>query len=234
MSRDKKQLTKLLSFMATFDGGLYRRTNRHGNLGNATFIMNMKKTNLDYVEWVADTLNELVGTRITPRPDYNTDGCMRQPQVRLESKSHPVLSTLHERIYIDGKKVIDPHMLKLLDGEALAIIFMADGSVSAAGDVNLNTKGFSYGDNMILSKAIYGRLGIQTNINRNGQYFYLRVPKKNNAQFYAAVAAYVKPSFSYKLERLAPWFKGDEIVWPSQECGEDSRKDCPHEEISHA
>lgn len=233
MSMDKKQLTKLLSYMATFDGGLYRKINRHGNRGNATFIMNMKKANLDYVQWVAETLNELVSTSIKDRPDYNSDGCSRAPQVRLESQSHPALTVLHERIYIDGKKVIDPHMLKLLDAEALAIIFMADGSVSAQGYVNLNTKGFSYGDNLILSKAIHERLGIRTNINRNGQYFYLRVPAKDSARFHATVVPHVKPSFSYKLERLTPHIEGDEIVWPPQECGEGSRKDCPHAENSH-
>lgn len=230
MSIDKKQLVKLLSYMATFDGGIYRAKARSGNLKNATFIMNMRKANLDYVEWVAETLNEIVGTIIQDRPDYNTDGCARQPQVRLYSRSHPMLTTLHSRLYIDGKKVIDPHMLTLMDGEALAIIFMADGSVAKDGSVNLNTKGFSYGDNLILGRAIYEQLGIRTNINRNGQYFYLRVPKKDNQRFVEAVTPYVKESFFYKLERLAPLKKGDEIVWPSQECEESDLTDHFHDE----
>lgn len=228
MRMDKKQFVKLVSFMATFDGCLHKRTNRHGNLNNATFIINMKKDNLDYVKWVETTLNELVNTRLVDRPDYNTDGCSRKDQVRLDSHSHPLLTKLHERIYIGGRKVIDPHMLKLLDGEALSIIFMADGSVSPEGYVSLNTKGFSYGDNLILSKAIYNRLGIRTNVNRNGPYYYLRVPVKDSGKFYEAVAAYVKPSFYYKLERLAPHYEGDEIVWPPQECGETDRKDQSH------
>ena len=117
-----KELTKLLSFMSTFDGGLYRQRNGKGYLLNAKFIMNMSKDNLDYIEWVKGTLEEVTGTRLRDRPDYNTDGCNRKPQVRLESRCHPFLTTLQERIYINNHKVLDLHMLKLLDAEALAII----------------------------------------------------------------------------------------------------------------
>lgn len=229
MSMDKKHLTKLISFMTTFDGGLYRRKNRHGNLNNAQFIMNMKKENLDYVEWVGEVLSEVTGVSICDRKDYNTDGYNRKEQVRLESRCHPALTKIHSRIYIDGKKVIDPHMLNLLDAEALAIIFMADGSVSKQGYINLNTKGFSFGDNTLLSKQIYEKLGIRTNINRHYNYYYLRVPVKDCAIFYKTVQSYVKPSFFYKLERIAPRLEGDEIVCSVQECTEVGREDLPRQ-----
>lgn len=216
MSIDKKEWVKLISFMATFDGGIYRRKLRTGNLGNAQFIMNMRKANLDYIQWVSDVLSEVTSAIIRDRPNYNTDGCTRQPQVRLESRCHPKLTTLHQRLYINNHKVIDPHMLKLLDAEALAIIFMADGSVTPEGYVSLNTKGFSYADNMSLSKTIYEKLGIRSNVNKHYQYFYLRVPVKDSGKFFETVFPYVKPSFYYKLERLAPRYEGDEIVWPIQ------------------
>lgn len=203
---NKKELTKLLSYMVSFDGGLYRRKNRHGNISNAQFIMNMKKDNLDYVQWVGTVLEEYLSApvRITDRPDYNTDGCNRAHQVRLESRQHPALNAIHSRIYMDGRKVIDPHMLKLMDAEALAIIFMADGSVSEQGYVNLNTKGYSYADNVSLSKAIYAATGICSNVNKHYQYFYLRVPVKHSSLFFETVQPYVLPSFFYKLERLTP------------------------------
>lgn len=220
MSEDKKQITKLVSFMATFDGGLYRRKNRHGNLNNAQFIMNMRKKNLDYIKWVEAVLLKVTGVTINDRIDYNTDGYNREQQVRLESKCHPFLTTIHERLYIDGKKVIDPHMLKMMDAECLAIIFMADGSVTERGYVNLNTKGFSYADNLILGKAIFEACGICTNINRNGQYYYLRVPVKDSGKFFETVFPYVTKSFYYKLERLTPRYEGGEIVWPTKKFGE--------------
>jgi hypothetical protein len=213
--------------MSTFDGGLYRN-----GKGNARFILNMREENLDYVEWVRDTIQCVTPAAIKERKDYNTDGYSRKPQVRLESAAHPRLTTLHERIYINGHKVIDPHMIKLMDAEALAIIFMCDGgtnaqmrqgSVTPSPSITLNTKGFSYADNLSLSKAIYESLGIKTNVNRHNQYWYLRVPTNDAGRFVSTIEPHVMPSFRYKLERLAPCINhvrlsamDGEIVQPTQ------------------
>lgn len=232
---DKKQLVKLISYMATFDGGLYVRSpkDRPNNRVNAQFIMNMRKENLDYVEWVADTVRNLTGVIVEDRPDYNTDGYNRSPQVRLYSRRHPELTRIRNRIYTpDNKKVIDPHMLKMMDAEALAIIFMADGGSSLDirwkrpyAEISLNTKGFSYHDNMALSKAIYDKLDIRTSINRHRNYYYLRVKSKDIRKFVDTVEPYVLPSFRYKLERLAPALQGDDIVCTSQKCEESGGND---------
>lgn len=213
---DPKEWTKRISYMSTFDGGLYRR-----GKGNAQFIMNMRAANRDYMEWVKETLECVTPARLTERKDYNTD------QLRLESTCHPKLTAIHDRVYIQKHKVIDPHMLKLMDAEALAIIFMCDGgtqaslrprSVTPSPVITLNTKGFSWADNMALSKAIYQALGIRTNVSKHGKYWYLTVPVKDAGLFVETVEPYVLPSFRYKLERLAPCVnhiklrKGDEIV----------------------
>ena len=220
---DKKNLVKLVSYMSTFDGGLYAQKK------NAKFIMNMRAENRDYMEWVKETLEEIVNVTINERKDYSTDGCNRAPQLRVESSTHPFLTKIMNRIYIDRKKVIDPHMLKLMDAEALAIIFMADGGTyleqrfkNPSANVTLNTKGFSYHDNMALSKTIYDKLGIRTTVNRHNKYFYLRVKVADIVKFVDTVVPYVRNSFLYKLERIAPYieYKGGDIVWSSQKCEE--------------
>src|SRR5690625_3791361 len=104
---DKKDLVKLISFMSTFDGGLYTRHK------NASFIMNMRKENLDYVLWVKHVLEHVTTAIIEDRADYNNDGYERSDQVRLYSRTHPFLTTIKDRIYINNHKVIDPHMLNL-------------------------------------------------------------------------------------------------------------------------
>lgn len=222
INTDKKEIVKLISAYSTFDGGLYKRGD-----GNAMYVMNMRAENADYIELVARTLEVITGVRVYHRNDYSTDGCNRQPQVRLESRCHPFLTKLHNRIYIDKHKVIDPHMLKLMDAEMLAIIFMCDGgskvykskrSVRFSSDISLNTKGFSYGDNLLLSKSIYGATGVRTNINKQNQYRYLRVPVKDHQLFVDTVLPYIAPSFRYKIERLAPaYWWDDDIVWPEWE-----------------
>jgi hypothetical protein len=214
-----KDISKRLYYMTTFDGGVYK----YKRDSNAKFIMNMRKENLDYVLWVKDTLETFVGCTLQDRKDYNTDGCNRSQQVRLYSRQHPKLTKIRDRVYIGNKKVIDPHMLTMMDAEALAIIFMADGGTTLDerfknphGAISLHTKGFSHADNQALSKAIYDKLGIRTTVSRHGKYWYLRVKTADLQLFVDTVRPHVLPSFEYKLERIAPALQhrsaGDDIV----------------------
>lgn len=222
-----KELTKRLYYFSTFDGGLYVT----GKCYNARYIMNMRTDNRDYIEKVKQALEESgIGARLSERKDYNVDGCTRSPQLRLESKVHPKLTTIWERIYIDGHKVIDPHMLTLLDAEALAIIYMADGGVAqdkrcnATPIYSLHTKGFSYGDNLLLKQKIKEVFELEFNVCRHGKYWYLRLRAKDSEQFVKIVEPFVLSSFSYKLGRFAPE-KGGDIVCSTQECVEFGRND---------
>lgn len=205
MSIDKKQLSKLVSYMATFDGGVYPTGK------NCSFIMNMRKENLDYLEWVAEVLSNITSVQMKEQPNYNTDGYNRKPLVRLWTKAHPYFNKIRDRLYIGSHKVLDPHMLKLMDAEALAIIFMADGSTSLDKrwtnphcNFSLNTKGFSYNDNMALSKTIYERCGIRTRVHKHNKYFYLSIKTSDVLKFVDLIFPYLKESFYYKLERVAP------------------------------
>jgi len=199
-----KELSKKLYYFSTFDGGLYLV----GSSTNAKFIMNMKKENSDYVEKVRDTLVEAgIGCSIVNRK-LQEDGFNRQPQITLSSSNHPKLTTIRDRIYIDGKKVIDPHMLTMLDAEALSIIYMADGSrvfdkrsPNAKPNITLNTKGFSYGCNYLLKKTLKEKLDLEFNIQRQNNYWYLRLRSKDIEKFYEIVSPFILKSFSYKIER---------------------------------
>lgn len=203
----KKDLMKRMYYMATFDGGVYRQGN-----SNARFIINMREENKDYLEYVGATIKALgVGWTVKERKDYNSDGYTRKPQLRLESKNHPLMSKIRDRLYPHGRKILDKHVLKMMDAEALAIIFMADGCVKEEkrfktphAYVELSTKGFTQIENEALSKAIYEATGVQSNLRRHGKYWYLGIPKKSHKLFYDVVKPHVTPSFMYKLERLAP------------------------------
>ena len=201
MSKDQ---SKRLYYFSTFDGGLYVT----GKCTNAKFIMNMREENKDYIEKVQQTLEDAgIGTRLYDRKDYNTDGYTRKPQLRLESKTHPKLTTIWERVYIDGHKVIDPHILTMLDEEALSIIFMADGGryvdprCNATPAYSLHTKGFSYGDNFLLKKALKEKLDLEFNVHRHSKYWFLTLRSKDSEKFEQLVGPHVLSSFGYKLGR---------------------------------
>ena len=215
---DKKELTKLVSYFIMGDGGAYV------NKQNAKFIMNMKAENKDYIDWVDKVFNTFVGTKQYERKDYNVDGYVRAPQIRLETNTHPFITTIRDRIYTDGYKGIDPHALKLLDWEAMAILYMCDGCLhedkpngkkglkNSSWNLTLNMKRLSYGDQLLLKQAIRDRLGVEFNINRQGKYYYMRLRSKDVEKFCVGVLPYMKDSFSYKIRMLDPSIEGGEIV----------------------
>lgn len=216
---DKKQLTKLISFFSMGDGGLYITKK------NAKFIMNMKEENKDYILWVKEVIENVTGASLYNRKDYNTDGCVRKPQLRLESRCHPYLTTIRDRIYTaDGHKGVDMHTMKLLDWEAMAILFMCDGNaneylresvgmVNPSVNVTLNMKRLSEAEQIILKKTIRENLGVEFNVNRAGKYFCLRLRTKDVNKFMDGIEPFMCESFKYKLVRMkGPSKEGGEIV----------------------
>lgn len=204
MSKDLKHLIKRLWYFSAFDGGLYRQN----KAGNAYFAMNMVSEHLDYINKVKEVFDDLnIGFTISDRKDYNTDSHIRKPQIRAQSARHPKLQTIWERMYLEGRKVIDPHMLTLLDEEALAIVFMADGSryvdkrCNASAKYTLNIKGYSYGDQWLFKKALKEKLDLEFNINRQNNYYYLVLRAKDVAKFESLIEDHILPSFKYKLGR---------------------------------
>lgn len=226
---DKKQLTKLITYFTLGDGGVYYSGNE------CRFVMNMLEKNRDYVDWVASVLGEITTTTVRGVVD---DRAGRKPTLNITTKTHPFFTILRDRIYIDGYKGIDPHSLKLLDWESLAILYMCDGSlytekpnpkkglVNNSYSVTLNMKRLSYGDQFLLKKALKDQLGLEWNIQRGGQYYFLRLRGKDVPAFMEGVSPYMKESFSYKLIRTdGPWNMGGDIVCSTQECVEASRND---------
>ena len=219
MSINEKQLSKLLYYFSGFDGGVYQ-SGKH-----CRFVMNMREENSDYIDWVEQTINTFTSTnRHTVIQRGN-----RAPLSNLTSAAHPKFSSIRERLYTpEGRKILDPHQLTLLDEEALAIIFMADGGTSLDKgkypEIKLHTKGYSYFDNLALSKAIYEKTNIRTTVNKHNQYYFLRIKTADLNLFVKVVSPFVLKSFSYKLERLAP-VMGDDIVCAVRERTEVNRND---------
>lgn len=196
---DKKELIKLLSFISMGDGGLYKY-----NTNNYRFVMNMKKENEDYINYCIDILNNIVHVRKYDRKNYNKDNYNRQPQIRIESRVHPILTTIHDRVYTDKYKGLDPHALKLMDWECLAILFMCDGCNCFKGgqhrqDITLNLKRLSYGDQLLLKNTLKDKFDLEWNIQKQNNYYYLKLRAKDYMKFLDNIKKYILPSFSYKV-----------------------------------
>lgn len=210
---DNKELTKLCSFMVMGDGGVYIIKK------NAKFIMNMISQNEDYVLLCKDILENITPCNIYQIQKKDN----RQSQLRIESRMHPFFTVLRERIYVGTYKSIDNHALKLLDYEALSFLYMSDGSlvttfrpeigmVNPSYNVTLNLKRLSYGDLFILKKALKDKLNLEWNINKQNQYFYLRLRTKDVNKFMINIKPYMTKSFMYKILDETLLKQDDEIV----------------------
>lgn len=210
---DNKELTKLCSFMVMGDGGVYIIKK------NAKFIMNMISQNEDYVLLCKDILENITPCNIYQIQKKDNS----QSQLRIESRMHPFFTVLRERIYVGTYKSIDNHALKLLDYEALSFLYMSDGSlvttfrpeigmVNPSYNVTLNLKRLSYGDLFILKKALKDKLDLEWNINKQNQYFYLRLRTKDVNKFMINIKPYMTKSFMYKILDETLLKQDDEIV----------------------
>src|SRR5574343_1034103 len=193
---DKKELMKLCSFMVMGGGGVYLNGKNH------YFIMNIIKENKDYVMLCKNILENITKCIISEVDK----GGGRKLQLRLESCNHPYFNVLRDRIYINKYKSIDNHILKLLDYEALSFLYMSDGCACYKTNnnrkypcVTLNMKRLSYGDQLLLKKALKDKLDLEWNINKNGKYFYLTLRTKDHSKFFENMKKYVIPSFMYKI-----------------------------------
>lgn len=186
---DKKEITKRLAFAAMTDGSLIM----HKGCVNASFQLGMRKENRDFIEYIADALRALnVGISFNEQKDK---------YIVLSSRVHPFLTTLYSRIYPMGRKEISVHDLKLLDWEALAIMYMADGSIQKGGKrwyPMLNFCRWTYPELQWLSHQFKERLGFPSSVMKAGKYFRLGVPASHVDVFFENIEPWLLPSFAYK------------------------------------
>lgn len=217
---NKKEIFKIISFLVMSDGGVYKPWSPVPNSkANCMFVMNMKSEHIDFLNWVKEVLENITGVKLVPRKDYNTDGFKRKPQHRLESNRHPIFTKIQERLYTFKYKGVSEHYLKLLDAQALAILFMCDGSACLKGkykslSVTLNLKRLSEGDILLVKKYLKKNLNLEWNIHKQNQYRYLSLRTKDHEKFYDIIEPFMFDSFKYKIIRTVNPIKkvGDDIV----------------------
>jgi hypothetical protein len=209
-----KNIYKIVNYVAMSDGGVYPYSNKDEYF----FAMNMLEEHKDFMEWIKITIENFTSCTLTKRTLQN-DGFNRKPQLRLQSKTHPYFKKIREHLYIDGYKGLNSHYLKMIDAEALAILYMCDGClgtekpnkkkglINSSYNVTLNLKRLSEGDTLMLKQAIKSKLNLEFNIcrqyadgRRKKNWYYLRLRGKDIDNFMNLVSPYIMTSFNYKLK----------------------------------
>lgn len=198
---DKKQLTKIISYLAMSDGSLHS----NGGSKNCVFSMSLVAKHKDFLEYAKSIIENITSCNTY----YQEREIPRQDLIKIQSLSHPFFTDLRDRIYVGTYKSIDIHALKLLDFEALAILYMCDGCLGkyvksdgkASYSLTLNLCRLSYGDFMLLKKALKDKLDLEFNIVRtNRKYYTLRLRSKDLQKFMDGVTPYIFNSFLYKVD----------------------------------
>lgn len=205
---DEKLITKYVWAFSLGDGCLFtaKPKDRPNNNVNSCFKCNQLASHEDYILWRADILSNITSLNI----QYVQDGT----QLETVSNRHPLYTKMRSRIYLEGHKIVEPHYLKLLDWETLAILYQDDGCLSLKDKeryyyrLSLSTQSFSYGDNVLLQRAIKDKTDILFSVapyrNKNDNLMYLLALQKQQEidRFIDGVRKYIKPSFEYKVNNF--------------------------------
>lgn len=207
---DYKVLTKYVSAMLLGDGCLSFSNERSAN---ARYSLTQIADHYDYVEWQADILSNLTNVTVWRKESWiDSIGTKRKTTNYLKTQSVPFFTTIRNRNYIEGKKVVSHHDIKLFDWECLAIWYMDDGNLEVKKQVKqdyvritLCTNSFSYGDCLLLRTMLKDKFDIGFDVStmkaKSGAIQYtLRTSKEYAKRFIQGVTPYVKPSFYYKLK----------------------------------
>jgi hypothetical protein len=196
---DLKNCIKRLYYFSMFDGGLELKNN---NTARLRIVQTEDKK--EYLEYVGKTLNSLnIGFSINPK--NNASGFKNsKPQLILSTSQHPKLFQIRNRIYLNGRKVLDPHMIRFLDEEAFTILFMADGSSSYAAKGSpqyyVHTNMLSYPENCYLQIAIRERLGIDFNVVQNKGLWELRMRASSLGRMLEVIEPHILECYAYKFK----------------------------------
>jgi hypothetical protein len=170
--------------------GTLRRQNSTRRI-NALFEVNHSLEFRDYVDWKWRHFQSFVLTQPKSRK-----GNGKRVAYRFTTRSLPVFTRYYEWFYPGSRKVI-PHDLTI-DALALAVWFMDDGCRSRS-SWYLNTQQFSKDEQEFLIDLLKTSFSIQATLNRDKEYFRIRISSSSGDQLRAAIDTHIRPCFRYKL-----------------------------------
>lgn len=144
----------------------------------------------DYVDWLYDQLKDIVR-----EPPKEKEGNGSRVAYRFFTRQHSDLTKLYQEFYLEGKKIIPNFELSPL---IIAVWFMDDGHKGRDG-YYLNTQNFSREDQEELISKLYDQFEIESSLNKDKDYFRIRIWKKSRKKFKSLIEDEIIPSMTYKL-----------------------------------
>jgi recombination protein RecA len=158
---------------------------------NALLEVNHASAQSAYVDWKFDQLRELCGT--PPKLKHGNGGRIAY---RFTTLSLPQLTPLYREYYRGRTKVVPESLI--LTPLSLAVWFMDDGCKSHRA-LYLNTQQFDLDSQRRLVEKLREQWGVISTLNRDKEYFRLRVAVSSVARFRQVIESHLLEQFRYKL-----------------------------------
>jgi hypothetical protein len=145
----------------------------------------------EFIEWKYEIMRDFV----------NTPPKLSNESYYFRTVSNPVFSEYREIFYReDGKKIVPENLKDLLTPFGLAIWIMDDGSRDK-GCIRISSHNFSYSDHLKLQEILKAKFGLNVNIQRAQDKFWLWIRSESSSHVVRLIEPYVIPSMLYKLPR---------------------------------
>jgi len=143
-----------------------------------------------YVEWKYNIIKDLVNTppRFCGRGYY------------FRTVSNPDFDEYRQMFYEGEKKKVPNNISNLLTPLGLAVWIMDDGSKDK-GCVRISTHNFTYSEQLKLQKTLKAKFGIECNIQKAKDKFWLWIRSESIPNLLELVRPYFIPNMLYKLPR---------------------------------
>ncbi len=200
---NKKQCVEALYWMVLGDGSLpnWRKYIRHNY--TCYFSVGHRPEHVDYIEWKSIILQRFkIGFRIDPNIRIHEG---KGNMVILNSKTHPFLNNLADRIYVpQNHKALDTYAISLLDTIGLAIWYQDDGCLTLEQHgsnwlARITATSYSSVELLAIAKSIVDKFGIIFRLNRHAKGFDLALRNKDIDKFFELIHPYIVPSMQYKI-----------------------------------
>jgi len=173
-----------------------------GTCLNGRFQVIHSAGHMDYIKMKATFLRRITGVDYKERMHKGN----QKPELQLWTKTHPVFTKLRRRIYLDGRKVLSDHGLKMLSPICLAFLYQDDGRFNPAkSTISINKPMLSEMELKALAKVIVDKYGVIFRVRRSctlkdgsiGHELGLRYSDKD--KFFNLIEPYIVPSMRYKI-----------------------------------
>lgn len=168
---------------------------------NALLQMTHCHAQADYLEHKAEILRGLTSVKVR----YNSSVLKGKTYKRaqLETRVHPLYTSLHRRMYHQGRKTVDTFCMKTISEEGLAFWYMDDGHLHAENGsqaVYICTDSFSKTEQEMMAHYLKKRFDVAFNVSRYRKTYRMRLRQKDNAAFLSIVTPFFVDCMKYKLD----------------------------------